>query len=363
MRGARAAMPISWGLPRCQAVGMIPSVADAWSGINDLIGRPVEAAEFSNDVSAALRRTLQFDGWCLFGLDPRTGLRTFQFGGRGTEQTAEMARNEALMSDLNKYEDLAVAARPAGWLSADHPGARNSFRLHEILLPQGFHSEIRLVLRDRARLWGALVLFREDPRRAFDDNDAAALCAIADSLTAAMRAYPARPLPRRGSAHGAGVVALAPDNRLVAVSTEAQAWLDDLVPGGDDATCATDVTRVLFDAAHAVRRGDTRRASTCIRTVSGQWLRVEGTLLPAGDADVAVVLHPAAVHQMLGTVAACNRLTERESEALGLLAYGLAGKQIARELAISPLTVNGHLRALYRKCGVTGREELFGRLT
>jgi DNA-binding CsgD family transcriptional regulator len=140
-------------------------------------------------------------------------------------------------------------------------------------------------------------------------------------------------------------------------------WLDDLVPGGDDETCASDVTRVLFDAAHAVRRGDTSRASTCVRTVSGQWLRVEGTALPVGEADVAVVLHPAAVHQMLGTLAACNSLTARESEALGLLAYGLAGKQIARELAISPLTVNGHLRSLYRKCGVTGREELFGRLT
>jgi DNA-binding CsgD family transcriptional regulator len=356
-------MPISWGLSRCQSVGMIRTVAEAGSGLIDLVGRPVEAAEFSNEVSAVLRRTLPFDGWCLFGLDPRTGLRTFQFGGRGTEQTAEMARNEALMPDLNKYKDLAVAPLPTGWLSADHPEARSSFRLHEILLPQGFHSEIRLVLRDRGRLWGALVLFREDPRRAFDDHDAAALCAIANSLTSAMRAYPARPLPRRGSTHAAGVVVLAPDNRLVAVSAEAQAWLDDLVPGGDDATSATDVTRVLFDAAHAVRRGDTDRASTCIRTVSGQWLRVEGTLLLAGEADVAVVLHPAALHQMLGTVAACNKLTERESEALGLLAYGLAGKQIARELSISPLTVNGHLRSLYRKCGVTGREELFGRLT
>ena len=31
-------------------------------------------------------------------------------------------------------------------------------------------------------------------------------------------------------------------------------------------------------------------------------------------------------------------------------------------LEISLLTVNGHLGSLYRKCGVSGREELFGRL-
>jgi len=88
-----------------------------------------------------------------------------------------MARNEALTSDVNKYADLAVAACPAGWLSAKHPRARHSFRLNEILLPQGFHSEIRLALRDQGGwLWGALVLFREDPNRLFDDYDAAAVC-------------------------------------------------------------------------------------------------------------------------------------------------------------------------------------------
>jgi hypothetical protein len=37
---------------------------------------------------------------------------------------------------------------------------------------------------------------------------------------------------------------------------------------------------------------------------------------------VAVVLQPAAVHQLLGTLAACNKLTLRESEVLDLLATG-----------------------------------------
>jgi DNA-binding CsgD family transcriptional regulator len=341
---------------------MIRRAADARLALTGLVGRPVEAAEFSSEVSAALRRTLPFDGWCLFGADPDTGLRTFQFGGRGTECTAEMARNEALMQDVNKYDDLAIAPLPAGWLSPDHPEARKSFRLHEILLPQGLHSEIRLVLRDRGRMWGALVLFREGPSRPFDEDDAATVCAIADPLMSAVRAYPVRPIPRSGSTPAAGVVAVAPDNRLIAVSVEAQAWLDDLVPGGDDQTHSGDVTRVLFDAAHAVRSGDPSRASTCVRTVSGHWLRVEGTAMSVGEADVAVLLQPAAVHQLLGTLAMCHTLTARETDVLKLLARGRAGKQIARDLAISQWTVNEHLHSLYRKCAVTGREELVGRL-
>ena len=44
------------------------------------------------------------------------------------------------------------------------------------------------------------------------------------------------------------------------------------------------------------------------------------------------------------------------------LVDGLASKQIARELGISLLTVNDHLRSAYRRCRVSGREELVGRL-
>lgn len=117
-------MPISWGLATCHSVCMaVRAVAEARSDLSRLCGQPVEAADFSAHVSAALHRTLSFDGWCLFGVDPETGLRTSQFGGRGTEHTVEMASNEALMPDLNKYADLALAQTPARWLSRDHPRA------------------------------------------------------------------------------------------------------------------------------------------------------------------------------------------------------------------------------------------------
>ena len=145
-------------------------------------------------------------------------------------------------------------------------------------------------------------------------------------------------------------------------TSEARLWLDDLLPGGEDETNPGDVTRVLFDAAHAVRRLGAKQAATCVRTVSGHWLRVEATSASIGTADVAVLLHGATARELLQTYAAHHGLTTRESEILGLLVDGLASKQVARELAISLLTVNGHLRSLYRKCRVSGREELFGRL-
>ncbi|MGN6574289.1 MAG: hypothetical protein ACTHKG_01245 [Nocardioides sp.] len=229
-------------------------------------GQPLEAAEFSHEVDRALRQVLSYDGWCLFGTDPLSGMRTVQFGGRGTEHTAEMARNEALMHDVNRYDDLATAPCPAGWLSAEHPAAPTSFRLHEILVPQGFHSEIRLALRDGGRLWGALVLFSEDARRPLGAAEAAAVCAMGGPLTRALRGFQVRSVRPSGRSPGSGLVAIAPDDRLVSLSGDAQCWLDDLVPGGEDETYPSDVTacssRPLTRCAAGNRSG---RRPACAR--------------------------------------------------------------------------------------------------
>ena len=50
-------------------------------------------------------------------------------------------------------------------------------------------------------------------------------------------------------------------------------------------------------------------------------------------------------------------LTERESEVLGLLAKGLANKQIAAALGISEHTVKFHVSSIYQKLHVTNRTE------
>jgi DNA-binding NarL/FixJ family response regulator len=50
-------------------------------------------------------------------------------------------------------------------------------------------------------------------------------------------------------------------------------------------------------------------------------------------------------------------LTEREAEVLGLLAKGLANKQIAVALGISEHTVKFHVSSIYTKLNVTNRTE------
>jgi DNA-binding NarL/FixJ family response regulator len=50
-------------------------------------------------------------------------------------------------------------------------------------------------------------------------------------------------------------------------------------------------------------------------------------------------------------------LTDRESEVLGLLAKGLANKQIAVAMGISEHTVKFHVSSIYSKLNVTNRTE------
>jgi HD-GYP domain-containing protein (c-di-GMP phosphodiesterase class II) len=73
-------------------------------------------------------------------------------------------------------------------------------------------------------------------------------------------------------------------------------------------------------------------------------------------------LLPEAVHAVLQAAGQPRRpprrpagLSERECEVLGLLARGLATKQVARRLGISAKTCDHHIQRLYNKAGVSTR--------
>lgn len=54
------------------------------------------------------------------------------------------------------------------------------------------------------------------------------------------------------------------------------------------------------------------------------------------------------------------RLTDREREVLALVGRGLAGKQVARHLGISPKTVEHHKTRIFSKLGVTNQAAAVG---
>lgn len=50
-------------------------------------------------------------------------------------------------------------------------------------------------------------------------------------------------------------------------------------------------------------------------------------------------------------------LTDREKQTLSLIAHGFRNNEVARELGIAPSTVASHIKAIYRKLGISSRAE------
>ncbi|WP_315766948.1 MULTISPECIES: response regulator transcription factor [unclassified Bradyrhizobium] len=64
------------------------------------------------------------------------------------------------------------------------------------------------------------------------------------------------------------------------------------------------------------------------------------------------------IRNFASLTAASAHLTAREQLVVGLIVEGLTSKQIARRLAISPLTVRKHRENVMRKLGVHSLAEL-----
>lgn len=124
----------------------------AGDAIIEQVFRPAPGSEFADAVMAAVHDVVPFDGYCLLGLDPESGMRSFLFSRQGLDGVADrLAYNETVEADVNRYADLATAAVPVGVLSATGARQPASPRLHEILRPAGFTSELRLALRGEGR--------------------------------------------------------------------------------------------------------------------------------------------------------------------------------------------------------------------
>ena len=99
------------------------------------------------------------------------------------------------------------------------------------------------------------------------------------------------------------------------------------------------------------RPGTRRRAGAAAASPTGQ--------SSAGGAPTAdELLTDAGIEARCDALAREYALTAREREVLGYLAHGHNGVYISDELLISPNTVRTHIHNIYRKLGVTSREDI-----
>jgi DNA-binding CsgD family transcriptional regulator len=349
---------------------MAARLTAAKSGILQQTQDPPQGVWFAESAMAAVSLAIGFDGYCLFGVDPLTGIRSVMFSRHGvTAATERLLHNETVDNDANRYENLVRGSRNAGVLSK-HESGGGSPRLHELLRPDGYTSELRLALVTGGHYWGALNLFRSDARHPFTQEDADAAQELSAPLSLAIRRYQLGGSATTATRRDSGVVLFDQRGSVMTANGAARSWLMSLADSWADGALYTDVDRVVHEVA-AVAAGRRPGIPLCrVRMPDGEWLVVSGSKLGDGDGDghhdgevdVAVVLRTGDVHTVAPAFAAWCGLTARETQVLELLASGLSAKHMARALSLSVMTLNDHLRAIYRKASVRGRDELLALL-
>jgi len=126
------------------------------------------------------------------------------------------------------------------------------------------------------------------------------------------------------------------------------------------------VARSAYDQAVAATRAQVDAATWATAWAAGRALDVHAAVAEARDwAGAAAVAEAGAPPAPASTMPATPAehpggeypagLTTREVAVLRLVAQGLTNVQVARELALSPHTVNVHLRSIYSKLDVPSR--------
>jgi DNA-binding CsgD family transcriptional regulator len=313
---------------------------------------------------------IPFDGVCLMTMDPATLLPTGHVieNGLPDEVAPRLAEIELQGPDFNRFTELARRGSPAASLSEATGGKLERSRRHrELRRPHGFEDELRAALATESGTWGGVVLMREARSTHFDPAHVTELASLAGALAEGLRRsiLHAAP-PADGEVPGPGLVVLAEDNSIEVADSAALSWLVELEHDGGLDGHPPVVVHTVADRARGnaggTGAGDSI-ATARVRTTSGRWLIVRGSMLGDGpEARAAVILGPAHLPELAPLIADAYGLTPRERAITQLVAQGFSTNEISDRLFLSPYTVQDHLKAIFEKADVSSRGALVARL-
>ncbi len=320
------------------------------------------------DVLRSLRRMLSIDAAFFATADPSTLLFTGAYAEEPLAAvTSRFLDNEFASADVNKFATLATSSTHVASLDAATQRDRSSsLRYRDIMSQLGLGDELRAALIVGGECWGYLCLHREDHELGFTPTETALVARIGPHIADALRkSVLFQASPAAADATGPGVVLLADDLSLVAITPQAEHLLS-LVANAADGIELPIAVYAVAAALTALERGTADPhvpPSTRVRAVSGQWLNVHASRLqgPAGEGRIAVIVEVAEVGTTIPLLLSAHGLTPRESEVARLVLRGNSTRTIADALYISPHTVQDHLKAVFDKVGVRSRRELVGR--
>jgi DNA-binding CsgD family transcriptional regulator len=288
------------------------------------------------------------------------------------QASPQFLEREFLKDDPIKFTRLARANSPVDSLSMATEGELvRSPRYQEILAPIGLGDELRAVLKVGSKCWGFMCLHRERSGPDFTPAEAALLARLAPHLAEGLRAALLLGDSRATSPppDGPGLILLADDLSLVAITPAAEGWLAEVAEG--DWPSSLELPDAVYAVAArllALERGGHTPPDLMprirLRTASGRWLVLHASRLRATGAEgqIAVIFEEARTSEIAPLIVDAYGLTRREGEITQLVLRGLSTAEVSEELHITPNTVRDHFKSIFDKVGVRSRRELVGQV-
>jgi DNA-binding CsgD family transcriptional regulator len=345
---------------------MTPS-ATVRDRVERLCRSATDPLQLYRDVVPVLDRVVPADLWCGLLLDPATVMNTGGYHDEGLplDVLPRLLELEVSSDDVNQLPAL-VRDRWGVATIFGRTGGRPelSARYRDVMVPSGMGPELRAVLRDRGRPWGALAFFRAAGAPEFSAAEIELVAALAPDIAAAVRrTLLVSEIAHRDAEQGPGMAVLRVDGLSIEVEMASRAArvLMDQMP---DTRLGGVPVGVVMLVSRLVAAGG-RRQTARVRLRSGRWMSVQLDVLQSaeeGAERLSLVIEPVAPYELAEVIADAYGLTAREREVARLVVSGKSNPEVAAALSISLTTVQDHLKKVFAKLGVGSRHELTARM-
>jgi DNA-binding CsgD family transcriptional regulator len=322
--------------------------------------RAPSRSEFFGEAAARLQRVVPHDGACWHTLDPGSDLVTEHQLQNIPDRFPLLAHNEYQVDDVNKFADLARAPRKAASLHEATGGRlERSPRYRDLLAAGGIGAELRGAFVADGTTWGAVIMIRMAGGREFSRDEIDLLDRASALFARAVRRglVTEATLATAPPSDAPGVLELDASGRLERASSTAEPLLEELSGTTAEQGWKSPAVQAMASATRrAIAAGASQLPRTTVKTPVGTWLVLHGAVL--GTQGVAVFVQRAHPTLVAPVLLKAYGLTAREQEVTQWLLRGATTTQAARRLAISPHTVNEHVKSIYDKTGARTRGEL-----
>jgi DNA-binding CsgD family transcriptional regulator len=339
------------------------------SEVSRLARRGLDWVTFATMASEAVRRAIPFQRSCWHTVDPGTVLFTGSLNHNIGCSGSWLAEHEYVIEDVNKWWFLARSGRRAGATSLATHGDLSRSARHRSHVSFGIGDELRASLVVDGTYWGAAGFLRDMGEPWFTDDDVRLISLLSQPLGEGFRRslLVTSVVTDEASDDAPGVVVFDEHGHPESISPAAERWVQEMIDIPPPSTPAeSKMVRIVAARARSLAAGQDPlqlAARSRVQTRSGRWLLLYGTQLSGGaDGRTAVIIQPAAAHEVAPLVALAYGLSDRERQVTRLCIEGRPTKQIAQALNLSPYTVQDHLKAIFEKTGVRTRGELVGRV-